>query len=395
MTIQVARDLKLVSIESLKPYEKNARTHSDEQLEQIEKSIKEFGFTNPILVDGERGIIAGHGRLAAAKRAGLREVPVIDLSYLTPAQKRAYILADNKLALNAGWDTQLLAAELEALRADDFDISLVGFSDEELAELEVEIEEVPPGGEADEVPAAAQEPKVARGEVYVLGKHRLMCGDSTAITDVDRLLGKQKPDLIFTDPPYGIDYQDVKKTHRKIEGDAELDGVQALLVVLLSFEAPMFVCCNWKCFSTFEKAMIDANRAPKACIVWDKGSRIQNLDKFGKQHEFILYWGPFGGEKTVDVDVWQCARQVVDGHPTAKPVALIERALGHFKAKVVLDLFGGSGSTMIACESSKREARLMELDPIYCGVILDRWEKFTGKKAHREDGTPWSEIKGN
>src|SRR3990167_6932811 len=203
MTIHVARDLKLVPIESLNPYEKNARTHSDEQVEQIAASIRKFGFTNPILVDGEKGIIAGHGRLLAAKKIGMTDVPVVELSHLSPAEKRAYIIADNKLALNAGWDEALLAAEIAALRGDDFDVSVLGFTDDELAALEVDVEEVPPGG--DEVPGPAAEAMVVAGDLFTLGRHRLVCGNATAASSWD-LIQSSEPTMVFTSPPYGVGY---------------------------------------------------------------------------------------------------------------------------------------------------------------------------------------------
>jgi len=388
MMIHCAHDA-LVKTKDLKPHPQNRNKHPKEQIERLAKILEYQGWRYPIKVSKRSGCItSGHGRLEAARHLGWKEVPVNFQDYTDDAQEYADVQSDNAIASWAELDLSGINSDIADL-GPDFDLDLLGIKDFVLEP----VEKLEPQCDEDEVPDALPEPKVVRGEVYILGKHRLMCGDSTALTDVDRLLDSRKVDLVFTDPPYGIGYQDVAKNHRKIENDSALDGIQTLLTVLLSFNCPMFICCNWKCYSTFEKAMIESDRSPKACIVWDKGSRVQNLDKFGKQHEFILYWGPFGGERTVDVDVWQCKREVIADHPTAKPTELVKRAIGHFKGKVILDLFGGSGSTLIACEALGRSAHIMELDAQYCGVILDRWQKYTGRKAHREDGVAWDEIK--
>jgi len=373
--------LKQVNV--LKPYKNNARTHSKEQITKIANSIKTFGFTNPILVDCDDNIIAGHGRLLAAKQLKMVEVPCINLSHLSKDEARAYVIADNRLALDAGWDNELLKMELSELDELGFDLDVIGFSADELDAIlnDHEIEDGLIGD--DDVPEDV-DTRCKLGDVWLLGEHRLMCGDSMAITEVDKLLNGVAVDLVFTDPPYGIDYQDVQHKHKKIENDDDVKNIESLLLITLMQDCPTFICCNWKCYAAFEDAMKKSGKSPKACIVWDKGSRIQNLDKFGKQHEFILYHGPFGGEKTVDVDVWECSRETSTSHPTSKPIELILRALKHFRAKNVLDLFGGSGSTLIACEKSKRKCLMMELSPNYCDVILARWEKFTGQKATLE-----------
>jgi len=213
----------------------------------------------------------------------------------------------------------------------------------------------------------------------VKSKHRLVCGDSTDKDDVDRLMGGAKADMVFTDPPYGIDYQDMKKRHRKIKNDKNISG---LLTSLNQYsDRPIFVCCNWRCM----QPMIDELEAIdfKACIVWDKGSRVQNLDRFGKQHEFVLYSGPYGGEKTIDVDVWECKREVRKDHPTAKPVELIERAFASTPSKSVFEPFCGSGSTLIACEKTGRQCFGMEIDPHYCSVILKRYQDYCGGEVLR------------
>jgi DNA modification methylase len=373
--------IKEVAVDKLIPYAKNSRTHSPEQVAQIAASIKEFGFRNPILVDGV-GIIAGHGRLMAAQKLGLDKVPTIDCSDMTESQKKAYIIADNKLAMNAGWDMDFLKLELQDLEDADFDLSLTGFDDKELDQLLApEIEE----GLTDEdaVPETPEEPKTKLGDIYILGNHRLMCGDSTSIDAVEKLLDGQRPDMVFTDPPYNIDYQGVKDKRDKIKNDKMEDSAfrDFLIQSLYSCET-MYVCCSWQYAHLFKEAMEAIGRKPKAMIVWDKVNPAQHLDKYFKQHEIIFYYGDFGGHKTVRGDVWTLKRQRNTVHPTMKPVELIQLALEDQPSKkVILDVFGGSGSTMIAAEKLGKQARLMELDPKYCDVIVKRWEDFTGKKA--------------
>jgi DNA modification methylase len=229
-----------------------------------------------------------------------------------------------------------------------------------------------------------------------MGKHRLMCGDSTSIDAVDRLLAGQKADMVFTDPPYNIDYQGVKDRREKIKNDkmSDSDFLDFLMQSLMPCEV-MYVCCSWQYAHLFKQAMQDMGHAAKAMIVWDKVNPAQHLDLYFKQHEIIFYHGPFGGNKTVRGDVWQIKRQQNTVHPTMKPVELIEMALSdHPGKKIVYDSFGGSGSTLIACEKTGRHARLMELDPKYCDVIVKRWQDFTGKIAtHAETGKPFAEVK--
>jgi DNA modification methylase len=373
-------------------YAKNSRTHSPEQISQIAASITEFGFTNPVLIDSNNSIIAGHGRVLAAIELGMDTVPTITLAGLSEAQKKAYIIADNKLALNAGWDFDTLRDEMAALGELDFDLDLTGFSTEEIAEFSVTKVE----GKTDEdaVPEVPITPKTVPGDVWLCGKHRVMCGDSTSIDAVEKLMAGQKADMVFTDPPYNIDYQGVKDKRAKIKNDKMSDGdfVDFLTRSIVGCET-MYVCCSWQYAHLFRQAMDTIGRKPKAMIVWDKVNPAQHLDKYFKQHEIIYYYGDFGGHKTVRGDVWTMKRQRNTVHPTMKPVELIEIALndqpGH---RIVLDSFGGSGSTMIACEKTGREARLMELDPKYCDVIVKRWQDFTGKSATLESsGEPFGE----
>ena len=370
-----------VAVNKLIPYAKNSRTHSAEQVAQIAASIKEFGFRNPILVDGV-GVIAGHGRLMAAQKLGLDQVPTIDCSDMSESQKKAYIIADNKLALNAGWDTAMLTIEMQELEDEGFDLTLLGFDDKELNAL-LQPEVVEGLTDEDAVPDVPEEPKTKLGDIYILGNHRLMCGDSTSIDAVDKLLDGSRPDMVFTDPPYNIDYQGVKDKREKIKNDKMDDSAfkDFLTQSLYSCET-MYVCCSWQYSHLFKEAMETIGRKPKAMIVWDKVNPAQNLDKYYKQHELIYYYGDFGGHKTLRGDVWTLKRQKNTVHPTMKPVELIQLALEDQVGKhIVLDIFGGSGSTMIACEKLGRKARLMELDPKYCDVIVKRWEDFTGKQA--------------
>jgi len=375
-------NVKYRKVEDLIPYVNNSRKHSDEQVAQISASIKEFGWTNPILIDGTNSIIAGHGRLMAARKLKMDEVPTIELDHLTDTQRKALVIADNKLALNADWDNTLLTIELDELLKDGFALDILGFNQDELAAL-LEPEQVEGLTDEDAVPELPEEPKTKLGDIYQLGNHRLMCGDSTSIDAVERLMDGQKADMVFTDPPYNIDYQGVKDKREKIKNDKMPDNefVDFLTESLMGCET-MYVCCSWHYAHLFREAMIKLARQPKAMIVWDKVNPAQHLDKYFKQHEIIYYYGDYGGHKTLRGDVWTLKRQKNTVHPTMKPVELIEIALNdNVGKKIVYDGFGGSGSTMIACEKLGRHSRMMELDPKYCDVIVKRWEDFTGKKA--------------
>lgn len=412
-------EIQYKTIHDLIPYARNARTHSDEQVSQIAASIKEFGFTNPILVDGDNGVIAGHGRLSAAIKLKMETVPTIELSGLSEAQKRAYILADNKLSLNAGWDTSMLSIELTDLKEMGADLSLVGFTEDELASY-LEPDVVRGNTEDDAAPGIQDDPVSVIGDLWILGDHRLLCGDSTNIGDIDRLMNNNTADLIFTDPPYGMSYgggrargEDVKdkrtggvkiKAHGEILGDnLRGDGLIEMVRDALSTAntvrkqgAASYVCFTWRTYTEFESALVSSGFDPKACIVWDKKSIGLGYSNYRPQHEFIFYCdGQWYGENN-ESDVWYLSRGNTGEyvHPTQKPVELIIRAL-HNSSKagdVVLDSFGGSGATMIACEKTGRHARLMELDPRYVDVIIKRWQDFTGREAVRDDGVKYSEL---
>ena len=378
-------EINYINTDVLIPYVNNSRTHSDKQVTEIASSIKEFGFTNPVLIDKENTIIAGHGRLLASKKLGLKKVPTILLENLTEAQKKAYIIADNKLALNAGWDEELLSIELKELDELGYDTSLTGFSEDELSDI---LDKPIAKGltDEDEVPEDV-EPIVKKGDIWQLGNHRLMCGDSTSIDAIKKLLDGTRPDMVFTDPPYNINYEGVKDKRDKIKNDKMNDDafVDFLRQTLYSCET-MYVCCSWQYNHLFKKAMEHIGRKPKAMIVWDKVNPAQHLDKYYKQHELIYYYGDFGGQQTLRGDVWKLKRQKNTVHPTMKPVELITMALDDQpNKKKVLDVFGGSGSTIIACEKKQKICNMMEYEPKYCDVIIKRWENFTGKKAERID----------
>jgi DNA modification methylase len=369
-------------VDSLIPYINNSRTHSDEQIAQIAGSIKEFGWTNPILVDGANGIIAGHGRLLAARKLGYKDVPTIELADLTETQKKAYIIADNRLALNAGWDNEMLTIELNNLLADGFALELLGFDAKELDAL-LEPEVVEGLTDEDAVPDVPEEPTTKLGDIYQLGNHRLMCGDSTSVDAVETLLQGQRADMVFTDPPYNVAFNGRSGKFDVIKNDNLPDDqfVQFIQDWLQTFEAfrpnSYYICCNWAFYGILQNAL-----KPKACIVWAKN--VFGLGRgYRHQHEFIVFDGLIDPSIKNESDLWNIAKDSKYVHPTQKPVAISERAIKNSSKpkNIVLDYFGGSGSTLIACEKQNRYARLMELDPKYCDVIVKRWEDFTGKKA--------------
>ncbi|KAG0322910.1 hypothetical protein BGZ97_002666 [Linnemannia gamsii] len=383
-------------IEMLIPYIRNSRTHSDAQIAQIAASIREFGWTNPILIDGENGIIAGHGRLLAAFKLSLTEVPCIEIADMTKAQKRAYIIADNKLAENAGWDKELLALELGELKADGFDLDLIGFDLEELGEL-FELDTNIGLTDDDDAPEVANAAISRPGDIWVCGNHRVMCGDSTNITEVERLMNGSQADLIITDPPYNVAYEGGTAEKLTIQNDNMSKGAfyQFLLAAYSAMfavakdGASLYVFHADKEGNNFCTAMTDAGFKMAQCCVWVKQSLVLGRQDYQWQHEPVLYgWKPTAAHRWYadrkQTTVWHFDRpQRNDVHPTMKPVALIEYPLCNSSKSgdVVLDLFGGSGSTLIACEKHNRSARLMELDPKYCDVIIHRWQAFTGKRA--------------
>jgi DNA modification methylase len=407
--IQANLKVEYLSLDAILPYIRNARTHSPEQISSIASSIREFGWTNPVLIDDDLNIIAGHGRLLAARKLGMQEVPCIKLSGLTKAQKKALVIADNKLALNAGWDESLLSLEIEDLKLEDFDISLLGFADDELKELLALNNGTKEGlTDEDEAPEAPVDPISKLGDLWVLGSHRLLCGDSTKREDVERLMDGQKADIVATDPPYGMDYEGGRgsKKFGRIKGDAEagstlrtlLDGAFASAKYASKGGAPWYVWFTWRTYSEFEQALCAVDKPPKTCIVWNKGHFGLSHGHYRPQHEFAFYvdGGVWYGDRAQS-DVWTISRDNHTDyvHPTQKPVAVFSKALENSSkaGDIALDLFGGSGSILIACEKNSRSARLMELDPKYCDVICQRYIQFCGKSVIREsDGASFADL---
>ena len=372
--------VEYVDIDTIKPYKNNAKLHPKEQIEQIKKSIENFGMNDPVGIWNNE-IVEGHGRILACKELGYKQIPVIKLDHLTDEERKSYIIAHNKLTMNSDFDIDILRTELENLKELDFDLELTGFNVDELDDI-LGTEEQKEVVEDDFDIEPPEEPKAKLGDIYQLGNHRLMCGDSTSEEDVAKLMNGVKADMVFTDPPYNIAYSGIKDK-RTIENDKmnDEDFVNFLEKSIMKCDTA-YVCCSWQYEHLFKKAMTNIGMAPKAMIIWNKVNPAQHLDKYFKQHEIIFYYGKFGGEKTIRGDIWECKRQKNTVHPTMKPIELIAMALGDNKDKeIVYDGFGGSGSTLIACEQLNRNCYMMELDPKYVDVIIKRWENFTGKKA--------------
>ncbi|MBK6559896.1 MAG: site-specific DNA-methyltransferase [Comamonadaceae bacterium] len=389
--------------DKLIPYARNARTHSDAQVAQIAASIAEFGFTNPILAGSDGVIVAGHGRLAAAQKLGLASVPVVVLDHLTATQRRALVIADNRIAENAEWDEAMLRVELADLQDEGFDLDLTGFDADALAELMAGDEPVNEGQtDEDAVPEVGETPVSRPGDVWQLGPHRLLCGDATVAASYDALLEGEAVDMVFTDPPYNVNYANSAKDKlrgkdRAILNDNLGDGFYDFLLAALT---PILAHCRGGIYVAMSSSELDVLQAAfraaggkwSTFIIWAKHTFTLGRADYQRQYEPILYGWPEGAQRhwcgdRDQSDVWQIKKpQKNDLHPTMKPVELVERALRNSSrpGDVVLDPFGGSGTTLIAAEKSGRVARVMELDPKYADVIVRRWEDFTGKEAIRE-----------
>ncbi len=387
------REIVYKNVADLIPYARNSRTHDKDQVSQIVASIKEFGFTNPVLIDDEGLIIAGHGRVQAAQKLNLKTVPTICLDYLTEAQKKAYVIADNRLALNAGWDFDMLKVELNDLNDLEFDVSLLGFDDREINDILAD----PTEGLVDEdsTPDLVEDPITVEGDMWLLGNHRLMCGDSTSIDAVDKLMDGNKADMMFTDPPYNVAFNGRSGKFDVIKNDdleeSEFNNfIDSFISIVKTLDLnTYYICCNWAFYGILELKL-----KPKSCIVWAKN--VFGLGKgYRHQHEFILFDGFIDATITNESDLWNIAKDSKYKHPTQKPVALSERAITNSSKpkNKVLDLFGGSGSTLLACEKLDRSAYLMELDPKYCDVIIQRWQEFTGQNAvHLDSNKTYNEL---
>ena len=397
------KDNKFPTIKTYKliPYANNSRTHSEEQVAQIAASIKEFGFTNPVIIDEDNGIIAGHGRLLAAQKLGLKDVPCVKVEGWSEAQKKAYVIADNKLALNAGWNEEMLALEFAELDELGFDLELTGFSLDEISDIRPADEGLT---DDDAVPDIPETPVSIEGDVWILGNHRLMCGDSTDAGSVALLMDGNKADMVFTDPPYGVNYSEKeerlggKKGHNTITNDDSIASAENVcgpafqnLSDYMKGGASYYICAPQGGDQMMMMMMMEkANIRCRHELIWVKPSPVFSMGRldYDYQHEPILYgWKgshKFAGGGEHKKSIWNIERnKETKTHPTMKPVSLVENAVKNSSKTddAVLDLFGGSGSTLIACEKTNRKCYMMELDPHYCDVIIKRWEEYTGKKA--------------
>jgi DNA modification methylase len=408
---KMADHIEFKKVDELIPYSKNARLHSEAQVAQIAASIIEFGFTNPVLIDGEKGIIAGHGRLMAAKKLGLKEVPVVVLDHLSETQKKAYIIADNKLAENAGWDEEILASELADLKNEDFNLDLIGFEDQELEKIFANLYDRENEQEAEEIPETTEKPISKSGDVWLLGKHKLICGDSCKAETYQTLLGDELADMLFTDPPYNVDYGNTMKdkargNNKKILNDNLGENFEKFLFdfcknALEITKGACYVCMSSSELHTLQKAFTDAGGKWSTFIIWAKNHFTLGRSDYQRQYEPILYgWKQSNdhywcGDRNQG-DVWYYNKPTKsDLHPTMKPVELCKRAILNSSKTddIILDCFGGSGSTLIASEQTNRRCRMIELDQKYVDVIVKRWQNLTGKDAILfETGESFNEI---
>lgn len=408
--MQTTTEMQLVATDKLIPYVNNARTHSTEQINKLRASLREFGFINPVIIDREFNVIAGHGRIAAAKAEGIDEVPCVFADHLTEAQKKAYILADNRMALDAGWDEEMLKVEIEALQAEDIDLALTGFDEKELASLFDTDSEVT-DDDFDLTTALQKAAFVQRGDIWNVGRHKLMCGDATSEEDVSALMGDTKANLILTDPPYGVSFK--SSSGLTIKNDS-----------MKNDEFYNFLLSAFKCMAdhlekggsayvfhadteglNFRKAFIDAGFHLAGCCIWVKDSLVLGRSDYQWQHEPILYGFMQNGKHKWFSDrkqttIWNFSKPKKNSdHPTSKPLDLLAYPISNSTQEnaVVIDTFGGSGSTLMACEQMNRICFTMELDEKYASVILRRYVEDTGDKDNVyvvRDGRkiPYSEL---
>lgn len=390
-------EMQLVPLGKLVPYINNARTHSPEQLTKLRSSLREFGFINPVIIDRDYNIIAGHGRVLAAKEEGIMEVPCVFVDYLTEAQKKAYILADNRMALDAGWDEELLRIEIESLQGEDFDVSLTGFEEHELADLfAIEGDKAAKDDDFDLSAALEKASFVERGDLWIVGRHRLVCGDATQAEDVERLMDGKKANLIVTDPPYGVSFK--SSDGLTIQNDSMKDE-----------EFYTFLLTAFQCMAehlenggsayvfhadteglNFRKAFIDAGFHLAGVCIWVKNSLVLGRSDYQWQHEPVLFGWKKGGKHSWYSDrrqttIWNYDKPKRNkNHPTSKPLDLLGYPICNSSQEnaIILDTFGGSGSTLMACEQLNRICHMMELDEKYASVILRRYVEDTGDKEN-------------
>ena len=385
-------EMNLVDIDKLIPYVNNARTHSKEQINKLRASIREFGFINPVIIDRDYNVIAGHGRIMASKEEGIDKVPCVFVDYLTDAQKKAYILADNRMALDADWDEELLKVEIESLQGADFDLNLTGFDEAELMDIFGDDNQSRVKDDDFDLTAALEKASfVEKGDVWTVGRHRLMCGDATSSEDVSTLMGNTKANLILTDPPYGVSFK--SSSGLTIQNDS-----------MKNDEFYNFLLASFKCMAehlenggsayvfhadteglNFRKAFIDAGFHLAGCCIWVKDSLVLGRSDYQWQHEPVLYGFVQNGKHKWYSDrkqttIWNFDKPKRNAnHPTSKPLDLLSYPIGNSTQEngVVIDTFGGSGSTMMACEQMNRICYMMELDEKYASVILRRYVENT------------------
>lgn len=384
-------EMQLVSISQLVPYVNNARTHNAQQITKLRSSLREFGFINPVIIDREYNVIAGHGRIMAAKEEGIEKVPCVFVDYLTPAQKKAYILADNRMAMDAGWDEELLRVEIEALQAESFDVSLTGFDEKDIAELFAGEDDEAQDDDFD-VDEELQKPTVTKsGDVWLLGNHRLVCGDSTKAETYDVLMDGKKANLVVTDPPYNVNYEG---SAGKIQNDSMneeafekfLFDAYTQMNAAMADDASIYVFHSDSHGLAFRKAFEDAGFYLSGCCIWKKQSLVLGRSPYQWQHEPCLFgWKKSGKHQWYSdrkqTTIWEFDKPKKNGdHPTMKPIPLIAYPIKNSSMSncIVLDPFGGSGSTLIACEQLGRICHTIELDEKYCDVIVKRYIEQVG-----------------
>ncbi len=404
-------DFQLVSISKLVPYVNNARTHSPEQINKLRASLREFGFINPVIIDREFGIIAGHGRVMAAREEGIAEVPCVFVDHLTEAQKKAYILADNRMAMDAGWDEELLRVEIEALQGADFDVGLTGFDDKEIADLFKTDSGKVEDDDFDLTAALEKASFVEEDDVWVVGKHRLICGDATNPDHVAKLMDGKRANLILTDPPYGVSFKSKSGLTIKNDSMKNEEFYEFLKSAFVNMAAHLEQGGSAYVFHAdteglnFRQAFIDAGFHLAGCCIWVKDSLVLGRSDYQWQHEPVLYGFLKNGKHSWYSDrkqttIWNFKKpKRNENHPTSKPLDLLSYPLGNSSQEnaIVVDTFGGSGSTLMACEAMNRICYTMELDPKYASVILRRYVEDTGDTAgvyclRGEKQIPYTEL---
>lgn len=385
--MKTTTDMQLVSIDKLIPYVNNARTHSPEQIIKLRSSLREFGFINPVIIDKDFNVIAGHGRLIAAKEEGIKEVPCVFVDYLTEAQKKAYIIADNRMTMDAGWDEELLRVEIEALQGADFDVSLTGFDEKELSDLFKGSDDSDVEDDDFDLTAALEKAAfVEKGDIWTVGRHRLMCGDATSSDDVAKLMAGKKANLIVTDPPYGVSFKSSSGLTIRNDSMKNDEFYQFLydsfvnMALVLERGGAAYVFHADTEGLNFRKAFIDAGFHLAGCCIWVKDSLVLGRSDYQWQHEPVLYGFLQNGKHSWYSDrkqttIWNFAKPKRNAnHPTSKPLDLLGYPIGNSSQEnaIVIDTFGGSGSTMMACEQINRICFMMELDEKYASVILRR-----------------------